>query len=144
MPTLEDAISLALQAHKGQVDKAKKPYILHPLRLMAKMGTDEEMIAAVLHDVIEDSDDTVTLDDLRAAGYSKSVVEALDLLTKRDGETYEEFVERIRPNPLARKVKLADLEDNMNLARLPDPQPVDLERFKKYQRAWESLSGQNH
>jgi (p)ppGpp synthase/HD superfamily hydrolase len=133
MATLDDAILLAAQSHRGQKDKAGGPYILHPLRLMLKMSTEEEMMTAVLHDVIEDSEHT--LSDLRQAGYPEPVLAALDCLTRRETESYEEFIERIRPNPLARRVKLADLEDNMNLQRIPHPQPRDLERVEKYRRA---------
>lgn len=137
MATLEQAIMLATQAHQGQVDKAGAPYILHPLRLMLRMRSETAMIVAVLHDVIEDT--PYTLDDLRAAGYAHEVVAALDCLTRRDGESYAEFIARLQPNDLARAVKLADLEDNMDLSRIADPQPRDLERLHKYRHAWEQL-----
>jgi len=129
---------LAVEAHRGQLDKASSPYILHPLRLMVLMRTAPEMMTAVLHDVVEDSE--TTLEQLTKAGYPVDVLSALDCLTKRKSETYEEFIERLSSNGLARKVKLADLEDNMNLRRLPHPQAEDLQRFRKYQRAWARLS----
>jgi (p)ppGpp synthase/HD superfamily hydrolase len=135
---LEDTILLAAQAHRGQKDKAGAPYILHPLRMMLRMDTEEEMMVAVLHDVIEDS--LYTLSDLEQAGYPRAVLEAVDCLTRQQDESYDEFIERIKPNPLARRVKLADLEDNMNLTRLPNPQEKDLERLEKYRRAWSTLT----
>src|SRR5215217_9307971 len=115
MPNIEDAIKLALEKHHGQTDKAGEPYILHPLRVMAQMQTEVEQIVAVLHDVVEDSD--VTLDDLRRMGYSEEIVTAIDHLSRRDGESYDNFIQRIKPNPLALRVKLGDLRDNMDLRR---------------------------
>jgi (p)ppGpp synthase/HD superfamily hydrolase len=138
MATLENAIQLAVQAHRGQKDKAGAPYILHPVRVMLRMGTDIEMMAAVLHDVLEDTQ--YTLLDLQQAGYPQRVLEALDCLTRRENETYEEFIERVKTNPLARKVKIADLEDNMDIRRISDPQEKDMERLKKYRRAWSDLT----
>ncbi|MBI4278385.1 MAG: GTP pyrophosphokinase [Armatimonadetes bacterium] len=138
MATLEDAILLAVQAHRGQRDKAGAPYILHPLRLMLRMTSEAEMMAAVLHDVIEDTHHT--LDDLRRAGYPEEVLEALNCLTHRTGESYDAFIARIKPNPLARKVKIADLEDNMDIRRISDLRPKDVQRLKRYQQAWAELT----
>jgi len=138
MPTVEDAIALALEAHRGQVDRAGEPYILHPLRVMAGLKTDTERIIAVLHDVVEDSD--LTLDDLRALGYDETIVGAIDSLSRREGETYEAFIQRVRQNPLAVTVKLADLADNMDLRRNRLLQDTDLERLQRYQNAWWELT----
>ncbi|HVU12392.1 MAG TPA: hypothetical protein VHD90_14005 [Phototrophicaceae bacterium] len=138
MPTVEDAIKLALDQHHGQVDKAGEPYILHPLRVMAQMQTDNEQIVAVLHDVVEDSD--VTLDDLRRLGYSEAIVTAIDCLSRRDGETYDEFIQRIKPNALAVRVKLGDLHDNMDLRRNATLDDKALERFQRYRKAWFELT----
>jgi (p)ppGpp synthase/HD superfamily hydrolase len=138
MATLEGAILLAVQAHQGQKDKAGAPYVLHPLRVMLRMGSDIEMMVAVLHDVLEDTQ--YTLLDLQQAGYPEEVLEALDCLTRRENETYEEFIERIKTNPLARRVKIADLEDNMDIRRISDPQEKDMERLKRYRRAWSALT----
>ncbi|TEU14467.1 MAG: GTP pyrophosphokinase [Anaerolineales bacterium] len=138
MATLEDAILLAVQAHQGQKDKAGAPYILHPLRVMFRMGSDVEMMVAILHDVLEDTQ--YTLLDLQQAGYLEQVLEALDCLTRRENETYEEFIERVETNPLARKVKIADLEDNMDIRRISAPQEKDMERLKRYRRAWSALT----
>lgn len=138
MPTIEDAVVFAAEAHRGQVDRAGHPYILHPLRLMCNVESDTERIIAVLHDVIEDTD--YTLDDLRQRGYSEEIVEAVDCLSRRDDETYEEFIQRIKPNRLARRVKLADLRDNMDIRRLGLLQEKDLERLQRYQNAWFELT----
>jgi (p)ppGpp synthase/HD superfamily hydrolase len=134
MATLEDAVSIAAQAHRGQKDKAGDPYLLHPLRMMLRMKSEAEMIAAVLHDVVEDSD--WTLEQLRDKGFSEEVLQAVDCLTHRDGESYEGFIGRARQNPIARRVKIADLEDNMNLRRIGEITARDLERLAKYHRSW--------
>lgn len=138
MATLERAIMIAVQAHEGQRDKAGVPYILHPFRLMVQMSSEVAMIAAVLHDVVEDTD--WTLARLRTEGFSEEVVRAVDALTRREGESYEEFVRRVGENPVARRVKLADLEDNMDVRRLSRLDEKDLERLKKYHQAWLKLS----
>lgn len=138
MPTLEDAIALALKAHRGQVDKAGEPYILHPLRVMMRMPhSDEVRMAAVLHDVVEDSD--ITLAELRQQGYPDAVIAALDALTRREGESYTDFVARAAAHPIARQVKRADIEDNMDLRRLRSITPRDIERLARYRAAWEAL-----
>lgn len=134
MATLEKAIFIALKAHQGQKDKADDPYILHPLRVMLRMASETEMIAAVLHDVVEDTDWTTA--DLRKEGFSEEVLKMVDCLTRRQKETYEEFIERVKLNSTARKIKLADLEDNMDINRISEPTEEDWERLKKYHRAW--------
>ena len=139
MDLVEKAISLAVEAHAGEVDKQGKPYILHPLHLMMQMETAEEMITAVLHDVVEDTN--TTLEDLRQHGFPEVVLEALELLTHDTASTsYEEYVAAIKPNPLARKVKLADLAHNMDVRRLPEMGMNDYGRLEKYRRAWDRLS----
>lgn len=140
--TIEDAISVAARAHKGQKDKAGAPYLLHPLRMMLRMDSEAAMMAAVLHDVVEDTD--WTLHRLREAGFSKEVVEAVDCLTHREGESYEQFVRRVRANPIARRVKVADLEDNMNIRRIGQLGAKDLERLEKYHRAWRVLTSESN
>lgn len=141
MPTIEDAIRLALDKHHGQVDKGGAPYILHPLRIMCAMQTETEQIVAVLHDVVEDSD--VTLGDLRRMGFSDEIVDAVDHLSRRDGESYEAFIQRIKPHPLAVRVKLGDLRDNMDIRRAGQLDEKALERFQRYQKAWFELTGTN-
>ncbi len=137
--TFEDAVSIAAQAHRGQRDKAGAPYLLHPLRMMLRMESEAAMTAAVLHDVVEDTE--WTLNRLREAGFSEEVLEAVDCLTRREGESYDEFVGRVRTNPIARQVKIADLEDNMNVRRMSRLAAKDLERLEKYHRAWRALTG---
>jgi (p)ppGpp synthase/HD superfamily hydrolase len=137
MATLGKAIAIAAQAHQDQYDKAGAPYILHPLRMMLRMSSETEMMAAVLHDVVEDTD--WTLEQLRQAGFTEEVVQAVECLTHRDHETYNEFVARVRTNVIARKVKLADLEDNMDMRRLGTLTEKDTQRLHKYHRAWLAL-----
>jgi len=136
--TLEQAIELAVKHHKGQYDKGGKPYILHPLRLLMSVDTDDEKIVAVMHDLVEDTH--ITIAYLRSAGFSEKVLSALDCVTNRDNEDYESFIERIAQNPLATKVKLADLEDNMDLSRISEPSKKDYKRIEKYKRAKTRLS----
>jgi len=135
MPTLEDAIALAAKAHAGATDKGRRPYVLHPLRVMLRFHAEVEMMTAVLHDVVEDTD--VTLDQLKKQGYPKQVLEALDCLTRRkDHETWGEFIERVCANPIATRVKLADLEDNMDVRRLNRVGAEEAERLARYRKAW--------
>lgn len=133
MNQLEKAITMSAAGHTGQTDKAGQPYILHPLRIMLKMSTVEEQIVAVLHDVVEDTD--LSIDDLRLAGFNDEICEALDRLTHRPGEDYMAYIDRISENRLASKVKLADLDDNLCVDRLPELSAQDLARTKKYERA---------
>lgn len=133
MSTLERAISIAAEAHAGQVDKASAPYILHPLRVMLRLESFEARVVAVLHDVVEDT--AWTFDRLRAEGFSPSVIAALDALTRRDHETYEAFIHRAARHAIAREVKLADLQDNLDPSRIPDPTPRDIQRMQKYRTA---------
>lgn len=133
MATLERAIAIAAEAHAGQTDKAGQPYILHPLRVMGSVTSDQARIAAVLHDVVEDSD--WTLEALASAGFDPAVIHAVDALTRRDGESYEHFVERAGIDPIAREVKLRDLDDNMDLRRLSQVTPGDLKRWNRYRDA---------
>jgi (p)ppGpp synthase/HD superfamily hydrolase len=133
-PTVEDAILLATVKHRGQLDKAGQPYILHPLRVMLRLKTTKERIVGVLHDVVEDCG--VTLDELRELGYPEEVVVALEALTKREGENYDDFIDRIlEASVLAQHVKIADLEDNSDLSRLETVTASDEARAAKYERA---------
>lgn len=134
---LDKAILIATTAHQGQVDKAGAPYILHSLRVMFACRTEDEQICAILHDVIEDTD--VTLDDLRVAGFKKEILDALNALTKRKNETYDDFIGRIIKNLLACHVKLADLSDNMDLSRILSPVEEDYQRVEKYHRATDKI-----
>ncbi|MBF6649046.1 GTP pyrophosphokinase [Methylobacter sp. BlB1] len=138
MSNLDTAISISSRAHAGQIDKAGQPYILHPLRVMFKFQSEHERIVAVLHDVIEDSE--ISLDDLKKLGFSTTIIEAIDCLTKRGGETYEEFISRVSLNDLAKKIKIEDIKDNMDLTRIDSVNDIDLARIKKYHQALKFLS----
>jgi len=135
----DHALAIAVKAHQGQTDKVGEPYILHPLRIMFKMSNETERMVALLHDVVEDS--PLTLDDLRKAGFPDTVIEAVDGLTRRDHEDYEVYVERASRNPLARKIKVADLEDNMNLRTQHGLTEIDKSRMARYQKAFHFLTG---
>ncbi len=130
---LEKAILIATTTHQGQTDKAGAPYILHPLRVMFNCKTEDERICAVLHDVIEDT--AVTFESLIVEGFKEEIIAALDALTKRKNETYDDFINRIQQNKLACHVKLADLSDNMNLSRISNPTEQDYQRVEKYRIA---------
>ena len=132
---LEKAVTLAVKAHAGQRDKSGEPYVLHPLRMMLRSATFEEKLTSILHDVIEDSD--YTLEDLRDEGCPDEVLVAIDHLSRRKDESYEEFVERAITNPLARKVKIKDLEDKMNLRHYAQIDEKTSQKLSKYHRAWQ-------
>src|ERR1700693_2644795 len=106
---LEKAIGIAVEAHRGQKDRHGSPYILHPLRVMQRTATATDQIVAVLHDVVEDTD--WTFDQLRQEGFPQIIIEALERVTKKEGEKYEDFVRRSAEHPLSRSVKIADLEE---------------------------------
>jgi (p)ppGpp synthase/HD superfamily hydrolase len=136
---IDEALELAIASHRGQIDKYGQPYILHVLGVAARCRTIEEKTVAFLHDVVEDTD--TTLDDLRGLGFSERIVVAVGLLTRHKGENYDAFVERIAPDPLARAVKLADLEDNMDFRTSNRPmKEKDGERMEKYRRAWQKIA----
>lgn len=139
MKLLEKVIAFALEAHSGHEDKYGRPYILHPLHLMSQMDSDEERMAAVLHDVVEDT--TKTLADIEALGVPRPVLEAVALLTHdKQAVPYDQYVLALKPNPLARKVKLADLRHNMDIRRLNKITAKDAERLERYRHAWELLT----
>lgn len=131
MATLERAIAIAAMAHAGQVDKAGQPYILHPLRVMLRMEDELERIVAVLHDVVEDT--PVTLEQLAREGFSEEILQAIEALTKRPGETRLQAAVRAAQHPVARRVKLADVADNMDLSRIPNPTEQDYARLQEYE-----------
>lgn len=138
MSELENAIRIAVAAHQGQVDRAGQPYILHPLRVMARCQTTPERIVAILHDVVEDT--PWTFEDLQKEGFSEETIQALECVTKREGESYEDFVRRSAGNRIATRVKLADLEDNMDLKRNDQVTAEDLPRLNKYLMAHRFLT----
>lgn len=135
---LERAIALAATMHAGQVDKAGAPYILHPLRVMLACAP-ENRVAAVLHDVIEDCP-AWTPERFRDNGFPPEIVDALIALTRLDGESYTAFIERVKLNPMARAVKIADLIDNSDLSRIANPQKIDLARAAKYAKALRQIA----
>ena len=131
------ALELAVEKHKNQTDKAGNPYILHPLHVMENVNSKEGKIVAILHDIIEDTD--VTEDYLLKIGLSKRIVDAVVALTRSEDIDYQEYIKNLSSNPLAKEVKLADLEHNMDLKRLPTLEEKDLERNRKYQISYHYL-----
>ncbi|MBO8460127.1 MAG: GTP pyrophosphokinase [Bacteroidetes bacterium] len=134
---LEKALSIAVNAHKGQVDKSGAPYIMHPVRVAGKCCTDEERIVALLHDTIEDTE--VTQDYLLHEGFPQNIVDAILSVTKEEDESYDDFIKRCRVNPIGRQVKIHDLEDNMDITRLDCLKENDLVRLNKYLKAYQYL-----
>ena len=128
---------IANKAHAGQVDKAGEDYFNHPKRVADNFYEDDKVIVALLHDVIEDTD--ITLENLKKEGFSDEVLAALDAITKREGESYDQFIERVKENHIALKVKMADLRDNMDILRLPELTDKDLQRIAKYHKAYKYL-----
>ncbi len=137
MPTIERAIEIASTAHAGQIDKAGQPYIFHPLRVMLRVNSEHEQMAAVLHDVVEDT--SITIDDLAREGFPIEVLRAIAALTKLPGETRLEAAARAAADPVARKVKLADNAENMDLSRIPNPTDKDYARCREYEEVRELL-----
>jgi len=138
-PLTNKAIRIAYKAHEGVLDKSGIPYILHPVHLAEQMSDEYTTIAALLHDVVEDTD--ITLDDLRQEGFPAEVLEAIRLLTHGEGVPYMEYVAAIKENPIAKAVKLADLRHNMDQSRfagsddlLPTEDALEYYR-KKYEPA---------
>ena len=127
------ALKLSFEAHKNQVDKSGMPYVYHPFHLAEQMETEETVIVALLHDVVEDTD--YTLDDIIAMGFSDSVVEALALMTHDKSVPYMDYVAKIKSNPIAKAVKLADLKHNSDLSRLDFIDEKSQQRVKKYGQA---------
>jgi (p)ppGpp synthase/HD superfamily hydrolase len=131
---LEKAIRIAVEKHAGQVEKAGRPYILHPLRVMMQMRTDPERIVAVLHDVIEDCG--VTPEWLLAEGFPREIVDAILSVSRLDkSESYDDFIRRSAANSTGRIVKIADLRDNLDVTRLAELTQKDLERLNRYRKA---------
>lgn len=127
------AMKIAYQAHKNQLDKGGMPYIFHPLHLAEQMDTEYSVITALLHDVIEDG--SISLEDLKAEGFPDPVLEALSLLTHNKNVPYLEYIQQLKSNELARKIKLADLAHNSDTTRLSCLDEYSRRRIKKYKRA---------
>ena len=127
------ALEIAISAHKGQKDLGGRDYIEHPKAVANLLETDEEKTIGYLHDVLEDT--SIKEEDLVTMGISSEIVSAIKVLTKKRGEPYTEYIERVKENELARKVKIADLQHNMDLSRIPNPTKRDFERLEKYKKA---------
>ena len=131
------AMELCFEAHKDQKDKSGLSYVFHPFHLAEQMQTEETIIVALLHDVIEDSN--FTINDLINEGFSKEIIDALMLLTHDDNENYMDYVRKIKSNPIAKTVKLADLAHNSDLTRLDHVDEKALKRYNQYIEAIEFL-----
>jgi hypothetical protein len=138
-PMTNKAIKLMFELHKDQTDRSGLPYVFHPWHVAESMDDEASTIVALLHDSVEDTD--ITLEELRAMGFSDDVVSALDLMTHRDGVDYFDYVKKLASCPLARKVKLADLKHNSDTSRLEKVTDNDLKRAEKYKKAIEYLEG---
>ena len=132
------ALSIARQAHEGQLDKAGVDYIKHPIYVASQVETEEEKAVALLHDVLEDS--SVTAEELLIAGLPETVVTTVQVLTKQTGQDYQTYLQAVKSNPLACRVKLADLKHNSDLSRLTSITEKDRARLKKYKKAIDFLS----
>lgn len=131
------ALKISFNAHKNQVDKSGMPYVFHPFHLAEQMDNEYSVCVALLHDVVEDTD--ITIEDLRAEVFPKEVINAIELMTHSDSVPYLDYVKEIKNNPIARKVKLADLKHNSDLSRLDNIDDKALERVEKYKKAIEIL-----
>lgn len=138
-PLTKKALKISFDAHKDQVDKSGMPYVYHPYELATQMTTEAETCVALLHDVVEDT--SITFENLSAEGFGKEIIAALRLLTHNDDTPYFDYVRRIKENPIAKNVKLADLRHNSTESRLDKITPKDVERKKKYKQAMEILLG---
>lgn len=138
MSDLEKAISIALKAHENQKDKVGMPYILHPLHVMMQMETETEKIVAVLHDAMEESD--YNFEHLKNEGFDYITIQAIECLTRKNDEDYFKYIDRVAKDAIATKVKIKDLEHNMDLKRFANITEDDILRIvKKYKPAWDKL-----
>lgn len=133
------AMNIAYEAHKDQFDRGGVPYVFHPYQVAQKMDSEEEICVALLHDVVEDTE--MTLEELLERGFPERVIAAVDVLTRRSGMNYMDYIRRVKTNPLAVKVKIADIEHNSDESRAGDSDEDILRRRKKYQDAKEILLG---
>ena len=130
------AMNIAYNAHSGQNDKSGVPYVFHPFHLAEQMETEEECIVALLHDVVEDTDVTI---EYLTTKFSKNIIQAIKLLTHDDSIPYMDYIKKLKSNPLAKKVKFADLEHNSDTTRLETLTDKDIKRWEKYREAKEFL-----
>lgn len=127
------ALKISFNAHKNQVDKSGMPYVFHPFHLAEQMDDEYSVCVALLHDVVEDTN--ITIEELIIEGFPKEVINAIELMTHSDSVPYLDYVKIIKNNPIARKVKLADLMHNSDLSRLDKIDDKVLERVAKYKKA---------
>ncbi|MDR1743893.1 MAG: phosphohydrolase [Dysgonamonadaceae bacterium] len=136
---LNRAILIAIEAHTGQLDTNNgRPYIEHPFRVMNAGQTLPEKIVGILHDVVEDT--PWTIDDLACEGFSDDILAAIDALTRRNDESYDDYLDRVKPIPLAVRVKLNDLSDNMDIRRWDNIPDFEFVRLRKYLKAYKQLT----
>lgn len=133
----DHALRIAIRVHDGQKDKSGREYIMHPIRVAERCKEPKAKIVALLHDTIEDTD--VTPEYLRSEGFPEEIISAVLSVTKQEGENYEDFVRRAAKNAIGREVKIADLEDNMDIRRLIEIKDEDVARLRKYLCAWQYL-----
>lgn len=136
---LNKAYQISKKAHEGQFDKGGQPYYLHPLAVSEKVQSKDAKIVALLHDVIEDT--SLTLEDLAKEGFSDTILTAIYTLTKQKGINYEDYMAKVKQNDLALVVKIADMNHNSDISRIPNPTEKDLQRVNKYKRMIKELSG---
>lgn len=133
----DHALRIAIRAHEGQQDKSGREYVMHPIRVAERCKDTRAKIVALLHDTIEDTD--VTIEYLRKEGFPEEIIDAVLSVTKQEGENYEDFVRRAAKNAIGKEVKIADLEDNMDIRRLIEIKEEDVARLRKYLSAWQYL-----
>lgn len=132
------ALLIAIRAHEGQEDKSEREYVMHPICVAERCKDPRAKIVALLHDTIEDTN--ITADYLRSEGFPEEIIGAVLSVTKQEGESYEDFVCRAAENPIGKEVKIADLEDNMDIRRLETISDDDVNRLRKYLKAWHYLN----
>ena len=137
-PMTRKAMTLAYEAHHGQTDRSGVPYIFHPARVAENFTNEAVACTAWLHDVVEDTD--LTIQDIRLAGFGTVICDALRLLTHDKSVPYMDYVRAIAENPIAKAVKMADLQDNMDTSRLPEVDEAALKRLEKYREAYLPMS----
>jgi (p)ppGpp synthase/HD superfamily hydrolase len=138
-PTVEDAIALAARLHRGAryPSPEAEPYVFHALRVMLQFADPVDQTAAVLHDVVEDTE--ITLDNLRDAAYRPEVVDAIDALTHHSHDSYEQYIDSVAHNPVARRVKIVDLEENLANNRRSPLARGNVDRIRRYEAALDRL-----
>ena len=141
MATLGNAITLAALTHQHQTDRGGKPYILHPMRVMMRLRTEDHELMSIdiLHDAVEDSEGAVTFQTLTEMGFSQRVIDGVAALTKHEGESYDDFIKRCALNPDAKQIKMEDIKDNSDVTRLKGLRQKDFERLEKYCKAYDYL-----